>query len=145
MMLPIIACCASLGSCIKFGDDIEVVAPAVTVEHLRQVERLAGIRFPEGSTGLGYHFLGSGIDDALAIKVEIPAEKRAEFLQNAIFTRGRREKPSLQLGGGNVWWTPRAMVQVEERTQELSPGRIAECAFGAEDGRWVAYICWYSS
>ena len=141
----VVVLAVAMSSCLDFGDDIDVVAPAVTVAHLQQVEQRAGIRFPAGSVGLGYYFLGSGIDDALALKVEIPASKRDEFMQNGIFTQGRRDRPSMQLGNGKKWWTPQALGQVEGRTQELSPGRHAECLIGVEDGRWVAYICWYAS
>ena len=57
--------------CLECGEDVELVTMNVTVRELAEVSQRTGIRFPEGTTGLGYLFLGSGIDDALAIKVSI--------------------------------------------------------------------------
>lgn len=56
-------------------------APDVTARELAKVSQGTGIQFPEGKAGLGYVFLGSGIDDALAIKVSIPELKKADFLK----------------------------------------------------------------
>jgi hypothetical protein len=43
-------------------------------------------------------FFGSGIDDALAIKVLIPEEKKSDFLKNDLFQNGEKNKPSVQIG-----------------------------------------------
>ena len=43
----------------------------VTAKELAEVSQRTGIQFSEAKIGLGDLFLGSGIDDALAIKVSI--------------------------------------------------------------------------
>ena len=60
-----------------------------------------GIQFPVGATRLGYVFFGSGIDDALAIKVLIPEEKKSDFLKNDLFQNGEINKPSVQIGSNH--------------------------------------------
>ena len=57
--------------CLEFGEDVELVTMNVTVRELAEVSQRTGIQFSEAKIGLGYLFLGSGIDDALAIKVSI--------------------------------------------------------------------------
>ena len=57
--------------CLEFGEDVKFVTPNVTARELAEVSQRTGIQFPERTTGLGYLFLGSRIDDALAIKVSI--------------------------------------------------------------------------
>jgi hypothetical protein len=131
--------------CLNFGDDIEVLAPNVTAEHLQQVSSLTGIRFPEGSTGLAYFYLGSGIDDAFAAKVAIPADQKAVFLQNEIFQKGGTNAPSIQVGKSKAWWKIESLTDRIDRTMQLPQARFVECALGVEDGKWVVLISWIST
>ena len=84
--------CLCLGSCLDFGEDLELSGGQVSDKELSEVTRRTGIDFPEGAIGLGYLFLGSGIDDALALKATIPDDKRLDFLKNEIFTKGDTNK-----------------------------------------------------
>ena len=95
-LLLIVVAYALLGAgCeLKFGDDIELIAPNVTAREMAEVTQRTGIQFPVRATGLVYAFFGSGIDDALAIKVLIPEEKKSDFLKNNLFQSG--EKTNLQ-------------------------------------------------
>ena len=94
-LLPIVVGSTLLGtSCeLKFGDDIELIATKVTAKEMVEVTQRTGIQFPIGTTGLGYVFFGSGIDDSLAIKVLIPNEKKSDFLKNNLFQSGEKKKP----------------------------------------------------
>ena len=82
-LLLIVVAYALLGAdCeLKVGDDIELIAPNVTTREMAEVTQRTGIQFPVRGTGLGYVFFGSRIDDALAIKVLIPEEKKSDFLK----------------------------------------------------------------
>jgi|TARA_B110000196_G_scaffold313805_1_gene321018 hypothetical protein len=88
-LLLIVVASALLGTgCeLKFGDDNELIAPNVTSKEMAEVTQRTGIQFPVGATGLGYVFFGSGIDDALAIKVLIPEEKKSDFPKQFYGTR----------------------------------------------------------
>ena len=46
---------------LKFGDDIELIAPNVTSKEMTVVTERTGIQFPIGATGLGYVFLARGL------------------------------------------------------------------------------------
>ena len=46
---------------LKFGDDIELIAPNVKFKEMTEVTERTGIRFPIGATGLGYVFLARGL------------------------------------------------------------------------------------
>lgn len=134
-----------LTGCLNFGEDREVLAPDVTAQHLQQVSSLTGIRFPEGSTGLAFYYLGSGIDDALAAKVAIPADRRDAFLENAIFQNGKSETPSIQIGKPKAWWRIELLTNRADRALELPHGCYVECTLGIEDGKSVVYISWMST
>ena len=58
--------------CLKFGYDIQLTPNDITAKELAKVTQLTGIQFPEGTADLGYLYLGSGIDDALTLKIIIP-------------------------------------------------------------------------
>ena len=112
-----------LSDCLDFGDDIQLVAPNVTVDELAEVTQRAGIQFPAGTIGLGYVFLGSGIDDALAIKASIPAASKAEFLDNELFQDKREASASIQIGKGQSWWSPGDVAERKDYNKDLPQGR----------------------
>ena len=72
-IIPIL--CLSLGSCLEFGNDIDLSGAEVTDNELAEVTHRTGIEFPKGTVGLGYYFLGSGIDPALALKASITEDE----------------------------------------------------------------------
>ena len=131
--------------CLDFGNDTEILAPKVTAEHIQLVSDLTGIQFPEGSTGLAYLYLGSGIDDALAAKIAIPESEKDAFLQNAVFQTGSTEAPSIQMGKSKAWWKLDALADRVDRTLKLPQGRFVACTLGMEDGKLVAYISWVTT
>ena len=144
MLIPVMTCML-VGGCLKFGDDIYLVAPAVTVSELEEVSRRTGIEFPRETVGLGYVFMGSGIDDALAIKVVIPGEEKERFLLNELFQSGSREACSIHIGRGQDWWTLESLTNRKDYKMNLPKGRYVECAFGKEGGRWIAFISWMAT
>ena len=146
-LLPIVVGSTLLGtSCeLKFGDDIELTAPKVTAKEIVEVTQRTEIQFPIGTTGLGYVFFGSGIDDSLAIKVLIPNEKKSDFLKNDLFQSGEKNKPSVQIGSNQPWWNLKELKDRKDRTKSLSKGRYVECSFGKGEEKWIAYISWWST
>ena len=137
--------CLCLGSCLDFGDDLELRGAEVSDKELAEVTRRTGIDFPEGAIGLGYLFLGSGIDDALALKATIPDEKRMDFLKNEIFEKGDNSKCSLQIGRDRAWWKLDELKDRVDRKMNLPEGRFVECALGKENGKWTVYLSWMST
>lgn len=137
--------CICLAGCLEFGDDVTLVAPNVTAKELAEVTGLSGLVFPEGAVGLGYYFLGSGIDDALALKVSIPEEKKFDFMKNDLFQTGDKSKPSIQIGKGQPWWKLKDLKERADRTKSLAQGKYVECSLGKEEGSWIAYISWMST
>jgi hypothetical protein len=129
--------------CLDFvGEDINIVAPNVTSKELEIVSQRTGIIFPEGTTGLGYFFQGSGIDDAIALKTMIPENKKQSFLENEIFKSGENSKPSFQIGRSKSWWKLDELFERIDRTKKLPKGRYMECSIGREDSMWIVYISW---
>ena len=146
-LLPIVVGSTLSGtSCeLKFGDDIELIAPKVTAKEMDEVTQRTEIQFPIGTTGLGYVFFGSGIDDSLAIKVLIPNEKKSDFLKNDLFQSGEKNKPSVQIGSNQSWWNLKELKDRKDRTKSLPKGRYVECSFGKAEEKWIAYISWWST
>ena len=130
---------------LKFGDDIELIAPNVTSKEMTEVTERTGIQFPIGATGLGYVFFGSGIDDALAIKVLIPNENQSDFLKNDLFQSGNKNKPSVQIGRNQAWWKLNELNNRQDYAKQLPQGKYVACSFGKENEKLIAYISWMST
>ena len=128
--------------CLDFEEDINIVAPNVTSKELEIASKRTGIIFPERTTGLGYFFQGSGIDDALALKIMIPEDKKQFFMENEIFKSGENSKLSIQIGRSKSWWKLDDIIERIDRTKELPKGRFVECSIGQVDSNWIAYISW---
>ena len=142
-IVPILCLC--LGSCLDFGEDIELSEAEVSDKELSEVTRRTGIDFPEGTIGLDYLFLGSGIDDALALKASIPDDEKLDFLKNEIFEKGDKSKCSLQIGRDRAWWKLDELKERVDRKMDLPEGRFVECALGEENGKWTVYLSWMST
>jgi hypothetical protein len=131
-----------LYGCLKFGSDVELKGKEVNDEVLAKVTRLTGVEFPTGTEGRNYLYFGSGIDDALAIKVSIPEEKKEEFLGNEIYKSGNSEEPYLHLGRHKNWWKLNSMDDPVNTSFNYPNGNMIECSLGVEDGKTVIYISW---
>ena len=134
-----------LVGCLDFGDDVELVGAEITGKEMIQVSELIGLTFPNGTKSIGYYFMGSGIDDALSIKVSIPEGTKDEFLKNEIFQNGNNSKASIQIGRSRSWWKLDELKDRIDGSSQLPKGRYAECTLGKEEGSWVAYISWMST
>ncbi len=135
----------SASGCLKFGKDQEFLAPKVTAAHLQQVSTLTGINFPTGTAGVAYLYIGSGIDDSLALKVMVPPDQKETFLKSDAFLKGAAEPPHLQIGRSRAWWHLDKLKDAVHRKLELPKGRFVEFSLGLEDGKLVAYISWIST
>ena len=134
-----------LVGCLNFGDDVELVGAEITGKEMIQVTELTGLTFPNGTKSIGYYFMGSGIDDALSIKVSIPEGTKDEFLKNEIFQNGNNSKASIQIGRSRSWWKLDELKDRIDGSSQLPKGKYAECTLGKEEGNWVAYISWMST
>jgi hypothetical protein len=143
-LFPILFCICLVG-CIEFGQDLELTGAEITDKEFAEVTRRTGIDFPEGSGGLGYYFLGSGIDDALALKASIPDDKRLDFLKNELFEKGDKSKASIQIGRDKPWWKLDKLKEREDRKMALPKGKYVECTLGKENGEWTVYVSWMST
>lgn len=132
-------------SCLPFGDDIELVGGEITGKEIKEVAALTGLAFPNGTKSIGYYFQGSGIDDALSIKVSIPEGTKDEFLKNEIFQNGNNSEASIQIGRSRSWWNFDDLQDRIDGSSQLPKGKYAECTLGKEEGNWVAYISWMST
>ncbi len=138
-------CLLLLVSCLDFGDDIELVGAEITGKEMIQVSELTGLTFPNGTRSIGYYFQGSGIDDALSIKVSIPEGTKDEFLKNEIFQNGNKSKASIQIGRSRSWWKLDELQDRVDVNLQLPKGKYAECTLGKEEGNWIVYISWMST
>ena len=134
-----------LVGCLNFGDDVELVGAEITGKEMIQVSELIGLTFPNGTKSIGYYFMGSGIDDALSIKVSIPEGTKDEFLKNEIFQNGNKSKASIQIGRSRSWWKLDELQDRVDVNFQLPKGKYAECTLGKEEGNWIVYISWMST
>ena len=134
-----------MSSYLELGDDLELTEEEITDKELSEVTRRTGIDFSKGAIGLGYLFLGSEIDDALALKASIPDDERLDFLKNEIFEMGDKSKCSLQIGRDQAWWKLDELKERVDRKMDLPKGRFVECTLGKENGKWIVYLSWMST
>ena len=125
--------------------DILLTAPDITAKELAKVTQLTGIQFPEGTTELGYLYLGSGIDDALTLKIKIPNEQKGVLLENEISKNGDKSKYSIQIARNESWWKLDQLEERTDRNMELPKGRYLACTIGRENSEWITYISWMST
>ena len=142
-IIPLLCLC--LTSCLEFGNDIDLSGTEVTDKELAEVTHRTGIEFPEGTVALGYYFLGSGIDPALALKASIPEDERLDFLKNEIFEKGDKTKASIQIGRDKPWWKLNELKDRVDRKIDLPVGKYVECALGKENSKWIVYVSWTST
>ena len=131
-----------LYGCLKFGDDIELSGNDIDSTILAKVTMLTGVVFPAGTVGRNYLFYGSGIDDALAIKVSIPKEKEEEILNNTVFTSGENNQPYIHIGRDKSWWKLESITDPVYTIYNFPNGNMVECTMGEEAGETVVYLSW---
>lgn len=135
----------TLSGCLDFGEDNELSGAAFDAAKVEEVASITGLTFPPGTKGLHYYYRGSGIDDALAAKVEVPESGRSEFMSNAIFREGTEEKAGLQIGRGKSWWEIDHLTNRVDRKQTLPGNQLLEVSCGREGEAFVVYISWATS
>jgi len=134
-----------LAGCLEFGDDIELEGEQVDTSVIAEAERITGIDFPEGTEGLNYFFLGSGIDDALWLKVIIPEDKKAELLQNQVFEH-EVNQPNHNMTLDKSWWSIKTLDASTSYSIEINNGTdFLGCTIGTERGKLIVYIHWFST
>ena len=131
-----------LTGCLDFGKDVDLSGKKVDNAVLINVTRLTGVAFPNGTVGKEYIYFGSGIDDALAIKVSIPKDKKEEFFKNTIFVSGRVEEPYIHLGEGKSWWKVKSLTAPVHTIYDFPNGNMIECSVGEESGETIVYLSW---
>jgi len=142
-IIPLLCLC--LSSCLDFGKDIDLSEAEVTDKELAEVTHRTGIEFPKGTVGLEYFFLGSGIDDALALKASISENERLNFIKNEMFEKGDKTKASIQIGRDKPCWKLDELKERVDRKMDLPVGKYVECALGKENSKWIVYVSWMST
>ena len=132
-----------LGSCLDFGDDIELVVTEISGKEINYVSELTGLSFPHGTEPVGYYFLGSGIDRSLALKVAIPEAKREDFMRNDIFKNGGNSNSGFHFAQEQKWWKVDELTDRIDRALELPGLKFVECTLGLENGKTHVYVTWF--
>ena len=132
-----------LGSCLDFGDDIELVGTEISGKEINYVSALTGLSFPHDTEPVGYYFLGSGIDRALVLKVMIPDDQKEGFLKNEIFEKGNDTKYNHTFAQQQEWWKVDELTERIDRKMELPKAKYLECTVGLEAGKTHVYVTWF--
>ncbi|HEX7260878.1 MAG TPA: hypothetical protein VF258_03605 [Luteolibacter sp.] len=143
-ILPLVLLFAFATACcnLKFGDDVELSGAAFDAAKLAKVSTLTGLTFPVGSRGVEYYYQGSGIDDALAAKIIIPATGIDDFKSNAVMATGTESKATMEIGRGKPWWNPDSLTDRVDRKMDLPNARFLEVTCGQEGSDFVVYLSW---
>ena len=132
-----------LGSCLDFGDDIELVGTEISGKEINYVSALTGLSFPHDTEPVGYYFLGSGIDRALVLKVMIPDDQKEGFLKNEIFEKGNDTKSNHAVAKQQAWWKVDELTDRIDRALELPGQKFVESTVGLEGGKTHVYVTWF--
>ncbi len=110
---------------------------------IANASKLTGVRFPAGTVGKEYFYLGDTIDPSLQIKVAIPKEKKSEFLQNKIFTEKKDVgTTSIDFGKSHSWWKVQSLKDPIHTIYDFPNGNVIECYVGEEDSTLMVYLSW---
>lgn len=145
--LALIVCFFGVASCdpLPFGENLELSGAAFDSTKLADLSKKTGISFPPGSKGVGYLYLGSGIDPALEAKILIPKEQKEEFLKNQVFVSGSKEKGTTEIGKGKHWWHRDQLSEREDRTMSLPQAQFLEVSAGTEGSDYYVYVSWITT
>jgi hypothetical protein len=144
-LLILIVALTTAGCDLKFGDDVELSGAAFDAAKITEVSTLTGVTFPTGSRGIEYYYIGSGIDDALAAKITVPADEIESFKANTVMTTGTDSKATIQIGRGKPWWKIDGLTDRTDRTIDLPNGRFLEVTCGQEGSDFVVYLSWITT
>ena len=135
----------ALGGCLQFGSDDEYSGAAVDAGILTFVSQTTGIHFPHGTEGLEYVYRGSGIDDALYLKVAIPEGKKDEFLKNPIFQQENDNPKLSNMTLDKAWWEPSSLKDPLHKDMTINGNEFLGCSVGEAGGQLIAYVHWFDT
>lgn len=131
-----------LASCLKFGENTELSGKEVDGAIIAKVLKITGVKFPLGTEGKNYFYLGDSIDPALMLKVTIPKNKKDEFLKNKIFIEGDDSELYNHLGMEKSWWDLGSLKNPVHTIYEFPNGAFIKCFVGEQSGELIIYLYW---
>lgn len=142
--LKILAVCLLAGCDLNFGGDYTLNALSFTDEHLKTIERVSHLTLPEGTRGLNMFYQGSGIDDALIAKLEIPEEKVLTIMNEIEMIKGTEGVASESIAVGHDWWSENMMnIKLHRKLNVRSD--YLEMILGQEEDNWILLLKWVST
>jgi hypothetical protein len=128
----------------KFGDDYTLGESTFDDKALQTVSRVSGLQLPEGTRGLNMVYLGSGIDDALIAKLQIPASHAFQLTTQIKALSGRTTSAIESLAQGKAWWNQDALDIKVHRQLDVKNDYL-EVILGQEGSTWILLVKWFST
>lgn len=128
----------------NFGEDYTRDATSFTAEDIKTVETASRLKLPEGTRGLNMFYQGSGIDDALIAKLQIPGDRAADVAEAISAIEGSQGSASESLAQGHAWWNEE-QLQVKIHRSLNVDSDFLEIILGQSDGEWILLVKWFST
>jgi len=131
------------GCGLNFGEDYTLDASTFTDEHIKTVERVSHLSLPKGVKGLNMFYQGSGIDDSLIAKLQIPEGKVTQLKDAIAAVNGSEGSASESMADGHNWWNE-AQLEVDVHRKLNVGGDYLELILGQVSGEWILLVKWFS-
>ena len=143
--LPL-ACLLVISGC--FGAAAPTVAPNVTHQQQATAARAMGLTFPPGTKFFFYLRESGGPDDAIFLKVELPAAAMPGFLASPTFTGSEWSQDSRSVSDVADWSAWRPSKAVKFRSGQVSLPNAEYLNVLIDDDRQdaeVIYLQWFQT
>lgn len=130
------------GCGLNFGDDYTLDAATFDSKALATVQGVSRLTFPDGIRGLNMFYQGSGIDDALIAKLEIPRAAAANLAAQIESIQGQPASVSETMAEGHPWWNQDSLVVKTHRKLQVGADYL-ELILGEDGEKWILLVKWF--
>lgn len=112
---------------------------------MEMVCQLSELKLPPEAKGLNLFYQGSGIDDALVAKIQIPASDIPALTSQIEALANHSDTASLSFPEAATWWRPDQLKVKVHREIRTNADTYAQFTLGEADGQWYLYIQWFQT
>jgi hypothetical protein len=89
-------------------------------------------------------YQGSGIDDALIARLEIPPVAVTNLAAQIDAIQGHEASASETMAKGHPWWNEDSLTTKTHRKLQVGSDYL-ELMLGEEDGKWTLLVKWFAT
>ncbi len=134
------------------GRDVPTVAPNVTAQQQTDAAQSMGLMFPPSTQFLLYHRYTGGPDDAIHLKISLPAPALAQFLAQRLLASAQWDSARRFVDDMPSWpqWQPSKASQFRSAQLHVPKAEVLNVliddgAAGDGGGSVTVYLMWHQT